>query len=99
MAQRSNDGPARVVSLTGASQQAVAGACVYLGLDVNDDDSGNVHVHVYDGTDNTGKMIASAVPANGGHDIHWVGECGIACETGLFVEVVTGTPEGSVFYR
>lgn len=99
MAQRSNDGAAEVVELTGADQQAVTGAAVLLGLDINDDDSGNVHVHVHSGTDNTGPLVCSAIPANGKHEIVWFGPGGIKCPDGIYVDVVSGTPEGSIFYR
>ena len=99
MAQRSNDGPAEVVELTGSDQQAVTGSCVFLGLDVNDDDSGTVHVHIHSGTDNTGPLIASAVPANGKHEIFWFGPSGIKCPGGIYVDVTAGTPEGSIYYR
>ena len=99
MAQRSNDGPAEVVELTGSDQQAVTGSCVLLGIDVNDDASGNVHVHIHAGTDNTGPLIASAVPANGKHEIFWFGPGGIKCDGGIYVDVTSGTPEGSIFYR
>jgi len=99
MAQRSNDGPAEVVELSGSDQQAVTGSCVLLGLDVNDDGSATVHVHIHAGTDNTGPLIASAVPANGKHEIFWFGPGGIKCEGGIYVDVVSGTPDGSIFYR
>jgi len=99
MAQRSNDGPAEVAELTGSDQQAVAGPCVFLGLDVNDDAESNVHLHVHNGTDNTGPLVASADPSNGGHDELWFGPGGVKCDDGIFVDVVTGTPSGSIFYR
>lgn len=99
MAQRSNDGPAEVVALTGVDQQAVTGDCVLLGLDVNDDTSGNVHVHIHAGTDNTGPLVMSAIPPNGEHEIIWFGPGGVKCDDGIYVDVVSGTPEGSIFYR
>lgn len=99
MAQRSNDGAAEHVALTGADQQAVSGSAVLLGLDVNDDDSGNVHVHIHEGTNNTGTLVASADPAAGGHDVFWFGPGGIKCEGGIYVDVISGTPEGAIFYR
>lgn len=99
MAQRSNDGPAEVVVLTGVDQQAVTGAAVLLGIDVNDDDSANVHIHVHAGTDNTGPLVASADPSAGGHDSLWFGPGGIKCPGGIYVDVVSGTPSGTIFYR
>ena len=85
--------------LTGVDQQAVTGAAVLLGLDVNDDDSANVHVHVHAGTDVTGSLVASADPSAGGHDALWFGPGGIKCPDGIYVNVVTGTPAGVIFYR
>jgi hypothetical protein len=99
MAQLSYTQPVRAKKLTATSHQAVTGPAVFYGLDVNDDASGNVHVHVYNGTSNTGVMVSSAVPANGDHDQHWFGPNGILCPSGIYVEVVSGTPSGSIFYR
>jgi len=99
MAQRSNDGPAESVALTGVDQQAVVGTCVFLGLGVNDDAESNVHLHIHNGTDNTGNFIASSDPSNGGHDELWFGPGGVKCDGGIFVDVITGTPSGSIFYR
>ena len=99
MAQCSNDGPAEVVVLTGSDQQAVTGSCVFLGLDVNDDAASTVHLHIHNGTDNTGPLIAAADPSSGGHDELWFGPGGVKCDGGIFVDVVTGTPSGSIFYR
>jgi len=97
--QRAQDSAASVVELTGVDQQAVTESCVLLGLDVNDDDSGNVHVHVHAGTDNTGALVCSAIPANGNHEIVWFGSGGVKCQDGIYVDVISGTPEGSIFYR
>lgn len=89
----------RIFTLSGVSEQAVSGAAIFMGLDVNDDDSGNVHIHIYNGTDTTGNLIAGAVPANGDHDSHWFGPNGIYCPDGIYIEVDAGTPSGSIFYR
>ena len=90
---------ATAVALTGADQQAVTGSSILMGLDINDDAVAGVHVHVYDGTNNTGTLVASADPANGGHEVLWFGPNGIHCPNGIFVDVVTGTPSGSIWYR
>lgn len=89
----------RIFTLSGSSEQAVSGAAIFMGLDVNDDDSGNVHIHVYNGTSTAGNLIAGAVPANGDHDSHWFGPNGIYCPDGIYIEVDSGTPSGAIFYR
>ena len=99
MAQRSNNGPAEVVAFTGSDQQAVTGTAVLLGLDVNDDTEGNVHIHIYAGTDNTGSLVLSSDPPNGGHEVLWFGPGGVKCDGGIYVDVVSGTPSGAIFYR
>jgi hypothetical protein len=90
---------ATAVGLTGSDQQAVSGSAIFMGLDVNDDAESSVHLHIHDGTSNTGTLIASADPANGGHDELWFGPNGIHCPNGIYVDVVSGTPSGSIFYR
>jgi hypothetical protein len=92
-------GPATAVVLTGSSQQAVSGSSIFMGLDVSDDAMSSVHVHIHNGTSNTGTLVASAQPANGGHDELWFGPNGVHCPDGIYVDVVSGTPSGSIFYR
>lgn len=89
----------RILELSGSSEQAVSGAAIFMGFDINDDDSGNVHVHIRNGTDATGSLIAGAIPANGDHDSHWFGPNGVYCPDGIYIEVDSGTPTGSIFYR
>jgi len=90
---------ATAVALTGTDQQAVTGSAILMGLDINDDASGNVHAHIHNGTDNTGTLVASADPSAGSHEIFWFGPNGIHCPDGIYVDVEAGTPEGSIFYR
>jgi hypothetical protein len=90
---------ATAFALSGVDQQAVSGSAILMGLDINDDDSGNVHVHIHSGTNNTGTLVASADPAAGGHEVLWFGPNGIHCPNGIYVDVVLGTPSGSIYYR
>ena len=99
MPQRSYTQPVLAKALSAASHQAVTGDAVFFGLDVNDDSSGNVHIHVYNGTNNTGVMVGSAKPPNGGHEKSWFGPNGILCSDGIYIEVVSGTLTGALFYR
>ena len=90
---------ATAVGITGVDQQIVSGSSIFMGLDVNDDAESNVHLHIHDGTTNTGTLIAAADPANGGHDDLWFGPNGVHCPNGIYLDVVSGTPSGSIYYR
>ncbi len=90
---------ATAVAITGSDQQAASGSAIFMGLDVNDDAESSVHLHIHNGTSNTGTLIASADPSNGGHDELWFGPNGVHCPDGIYVDVVSGTPSGSIFYR
>lgn len=99
MPQRSYTQPVLAKKFSATSHQAVTGDAVFFGLDVNDDASGNVHIHIYNGTNNTGVMVGSAKPPNGGHEKVWYGPNGILCSDGIYIEVVSGTLSGALFYR
>mgnify|MGYP001320970008 CR=1 FL=1 len=98
-AHKAYNSPATIVELTGADQQITSSSAVLLGADVNDDASGNVHLHIYHGTANTDPLILGMKPANGEHKMVWLGPNGIACPNGIYVDVESGTPEGSIFIR
>jgi len=98
MAQRSNDGPAQYVELTGSDQQAVTGASVLLGVTVSAG-ANAPKVNVHDGTANTDTIVASISVAANGSGTVWFGPGGIACGDGLYVDIVTGDADGSIIYR
>jgi len=96
---RSYDTPTEIVPLTGTSQLIAADDGVLYGFEVSDDTQSSVHAHIHHGTDNTGPIITGVKPPNGGHDAIWFGPNGVHCPDGIFLDVTSGTPEGSVFVR
>jgi hypothetical protein len=96
---RSYDTPAEIVALTGTSQLIAAGNAVLYGFEVSDDTQSSVHAHLHNGTDNTGPIVAGVKPPNNDHDAFWFGPNGVHCPDGIFLDVTSGTPEGSVFVR
>ena len=101
MSQRSNDGAALKVAIPAADGYAVQGACVLLGINAKDDQSGNAHLHIHDGIDGEtlGTFVLGSDPPNGAHQVTWFGPGGIAMENGIYVDIVSGTPTGAIFYR
>lgn len=99
MGQNSQLDAATAIKLRTTTGQVLTGARVLLGVEVGDAEHGQVHLHFYNGTSNAGEMVCSAQPANAGHDFRWFGPNGIKCPDGIYLEVLSGTPSGSVFYR
>lgn len=98
MAQKSNDGPARYVALTGSDQQAVTGAAVLVGLVVSGGATGP-KVNVHDGDANTDPIVATLTVANSGSGVVHFGPNGVACPGGIYVDIVSGDASGSILYR
>lgn len=90
---------ATAVALTGSDQQAVSGSAIFMGLVVTDEAAGITKVHVHNGTDNTGAHVGALGVAANGQDEKWFGPNGVHCPDGIFVDVVSGTPSGSILYR
>jgi hypothetical protein len=90
---------ATITALTGSDQQAVTGSTILMGFAVNDAASGTVEIRVYNGTSNSGDLVAIAKPADGGHEQLWLGTNGVHCPDGVYVDVISGTPSGSIFSR
>lgn len=99
MGQNSQLDSATAVKLPAVSGQLLTGARVLMGIEVADASHGNAHVHVYNGTSNAGVLVCTGLPANGEHDTRWYGPNGIKCPAGIYVEVLSGTPSGSLFYK
>lgn len=91
--------PAVTTALTGSSQVIHTGACVFMGLSIMDEAAGSIKVQVYDGVDDTGVHLLQLNINSGGNDHDWFGPNGIACTTGIYVKVYSGTPVGAVFHR
>jgi len=90
---------ATAIALTGSNQQAVTGAAIFMGLVVTDEAAANIKVHIHNGTDNTGEHVAALGVSSNGQAQEWFAPNGVACPDGIFVDVVSGTPSGSIFYR
>lgn len=67
-----------------------------MGVMVGDASHGQVHIHLHNGDANNDPIVAMVHPANGNHDTIWFGPNGIACPDGVYIDVITGTPLGSV---
>ena len=89
----------RIIELTGADQQAVTGSAVLLGVVVTDEAASSVKIHVHNGTANTAPHVAALNVNSGGSDSVWYGPNGVHCPNGIYIDVVTGTPSGSIFVR
>ena len=98
MAQRSNDGPAQYVELTGSDQQAVSGSAVLIGLSVSGGATGP-KVNIHDGTANTDPLVASITVGSNGSGTLMLGPNGVALADGIYVDIVAGNATGSLLYR
>jgi hypothetical protein len=95
----SNTKPVTSLALTG-SDQAVATAQVFYGMVITNESGSAMNLHVHNGASNSGTpIICGAYVANNQSTNIWFGPNGIACSAGIYVDVVSGTPTGSVLYR
>jgi hypothetical protein len=91
--------PARAIALTGADQAVYTGGAVYRGIVIRETAGAAAQVRVYDGTSAAGILldeVAVAASAGGLAASTWYGDGGIWASTGLFVDIVSGTVEGSI---
>lgn len=88
---------ATAVALTGSDQQVASGNTILMGYMVADDAAGTPVINFYNGTDNTGTLVATARKADGKHETFWFGPNGVHCPDGIYADVTAGTPSGSVF--
>lgn len=97
MGLRSYIQPANAIALTGANQVVHTGDCILMGISIMDEAAGSIKVQVYDGVDDTGIHLLQ-LNINSGHNDHdWFGPNGIKCNTGIYLKVYSGTPEGAIF--
>lgn len=90
---------ATAVALTGADQQAVTGSTILMGFVVLDAAASTVEVRIYNGTSNSGDLVGVAKPDDTKHEQFWFGPNGIHCPDGVYVDVVSGTPSGTILHR
>lgn len=99
MNNTSNLRAARAIALSGVDQQIVTGSAVVLGVVITDEAAGSIRIHVHNGTDNTGPHVAALGANSGAQDTVWYGPNGIHCPDGVYIDVMSGTPSGSIFVR
>jgi hypothetical protein len=90
--------PVQVRAVT-ADTLIVGGKAQFYGADVLETGASTTTVKVYDGTDNTGLLIASFALGSGGIDRNGPFNRGILCEQGIFVDLVTGASTIIVYYQ
>ena len=88
-----------ITALTGSDQQAVTGSTILMGFAVLDAAASTVEVRIYNGTSNSGDLVAVAKPDDTKHEQFWFGPNGVHCPDGVYVDVISGTPSGSIFSR
>jgi hypothetical protein len=89
---------------TGTTSRTVfTGHGNFLGFSLAASDAGADEIRFHDGLDATGPLIGIAKAAASGTgpllEMGYFPEGGIRCNKGLFVEVVSGSPEGAIYYR
>lgn len=99
MNNTSNTMPVKSIALTGADQ-AVATAQVFYGLVITNESGAAMNLHIHNGSSGSGTAIISgAYVANNQSYQVWLGPNGVSCPNGIWIDVVSGTPTGSVLYR
>jgi hypothetical protein len=88
--------PANSIALTGSDQTVRTGISVYRGFVVRETAGAAASARVYDGTDNTGTLIDVISLAPNESAREYYGEGGLWCATGIYVDILAGTIEGSV---
>lgn len=86
-------GAARTVALTGSDQQVRSGAGTYRGIVLRETAGAVASFRLFDGTSAAGTLVDAGNVAAGGN---YVRDTEIHFATGLFLDVVAGTVEGSV---
>ena len=99
MNNTSTTGPVKSVALTG-SDQAVATAQVFMGVVITNESGASMNIHVHNGANGSGTPIIAGLHVNNNDSEYlWFGPNGVACPAGIWVDVVSGTPTGSILYR
>lgn len=99
MAQRATMQGADIVAMPAVDGQVVTGACVLMGGTLVNESGASVRLHVHNGTSGAGNNVIGFSANNGESVSIWFGPNGISCPDGLYINVVAGTPTGSLFYH
>lgn len=88
--------PAGTIALTGSDGQHHTGVGVLRGLCVRETAGAAARIRVHDGTSTSGTVIAAVTLAANEASVVWLDD-GVRFATGLYVDVITGAVEGSLF--
>lgn len=89
-------GPATPYALTGSDQIVVTGPTVYRGFAVDETSTSvSAKLRIYDGVSAAGKLI-DVIQLSADESAREYYESGIRCADGLYVDVVSGSVEGSL---
>lgn len=99
MAQRATMQGADIVAIPTADGQAVTGACVLMGATLVNESGAAMRLHVHNGTSTSGDHVLGFAVNNQNAQSVWFGPNGVSCPNGLYVNVIAGTPTGTLFYH
>lgn len=85
----------RAVALTGSDQQVAAYRCMYMGCSIRETAGSTAVVRIYDGTTAAGVLLETLSFASGGSAREYYSG-GVQADGGIFVDIVSGSVEGSV---
>lgn len=87
------------IALTGSDQAAHARANQFLGITVRETAGSTAAVRVYDNASAaSGTILAVVALAANASQTVWFGPAGVRAANGIYVDIVSGAVEGSVFF-
>lgn len=86
------------VALTGSDQTVFTGEGHYFGFTIRETAGSTATVRIHDNTANSGTILDTIQLAPNESAREWYGPQGILLRTGIRVDIVSGTVEGSVRY-
>jgi hypothetical protein len=95
--QRAGRSAADVIAVPTTDGQVVTGACVLYGGTLCNNSGTKQEIHVHNGTSASGvHVMGLAASANDSQNVTYTN--GVSCPNGIFVNVISGTPTGAIFY-
>lgn len=91
-----NTAPARAIALTGSDQLIRTGGAIYRGFTIRETAGAAATIRIHDGTSASGTLLDVVGLAIGESAREWYDTGGIWAENGVYVDIVTGTIEGSI---
>ena len=99
MNNTNNTGPVKSVAISGVDQ-AISTVGTFYGLVITNESGVAMNLHIHNGASSSGTaIICGGYVANNQSLNVWFGPNGISTPAGIYVDVVSGTPTGSVLYR